>query len=56
MVKLKVTGMTCAACSAHVEKAVKGVEVGVGFASASMCGSEMHDEIFYGEKGDKIYI
>lgn len=32
-------------------QAVKGVEVGVGFASASMCGSEMHDEIFYGKKG-----
>ena len=32
-------------------QAVKGVEVGVGFASASMCGCEMHDEIFYGEKG-----
>lgn len=32
-------------------QAVKGVEVGAGFAAASMCGSEMHDEIFYGEKG-----
>ena len=27
--KFNVTGMTCAACSAHVEKAVRGVE-GVG--------------------------
>ena len=28
---------------------VKGVEVGAGFASAVLCGSEMHDEIFYDE-------
>ena len=26
MEKFDVTGMTCAACSAHVERAVRGVE------------------------------
>ena len=28
-------------------QAVKGVEIGAGFAMASMCGSEAHDEIYY---------
>ena len=30
-------------------QAVKGVEVGAGFAAAEMTGREMHDEIFYEE-------
>ena len=38
--KFKVTGMTCAACSAHVDKAVKGVrgvtECNVNLLSNSM--------------------
>ena len=31
--------------------AVKGVEIGVGFAAASMKGSQVHDALHYGEKG-----
>jgi chorismate synthase len=30
--------------------AIKGIEIGAGFKSASLFGSEMHDEIFYNEK------
>ena len=30
-------------------QAVKGVEIGVGFAAASVSGKEVHDEIFYDE-------
>ncbi len=32
-------------------QAVKGVEVGMGFAAASVSGKEVHDEMFIGEKG-----
>ncbi len=32
-------------------QAIKGVEVGMGFAAAQARGSEVHDEIFYGERG-----
>ena len=32
-------------------QAVKGVEVGDGFALASVSGKNAHDEIYYGEKG-----
>jgi len=32
-------------------QAVKGVEIGAGFAYASATGSAMHDEIFYSAKG-----
>ena len=38
--KFSVTGMTCAACSAHVEKAVKGVE-GVQSVSVSLLTNSM---------------
>ena len=38
--KFDVTGMTCAACSAHVEKAVKGVE-GVKSVSVSLLTNSM---------------
>ena len=38
--KFSVTGMTCAACSAHVEKAVKGVE-GVKSVSVSLLTNSM---------------
>ena len=38
--KFSVTGMTCAACSAHVEKAVKGVE-GVESVSVSLLTNSM---------------
>ena len=30
--------------------AIKGVEIGAGFKSASLFGSKMHDEIYYDEK------
>lgn len=30
--------------------AIKGIEIGAGFKSASLFGSKMHDEIFYNEK------
>lgn len=30
-------------------QAIKGVEIGLGFKSASLAGSKVHDEIFYGE-------
>ncbi len=39
-VKFSVTGMTCAACSAHVEKAVKGV-IGVTDVSVSLLTNSM---------------
>lgn len=32
-------------------QAVKGVEVGLGFAAAARRGSAVHDEIFFGEEG-----
>ncbi|MBE6896989.1 MAG: heavy-metal-associated domain-containing protein, partial [Ruminococcaceae bacterium] len=38
--KYKVTGMTCAACSAHVEKATKGVK-GVSEVSVSLLTNSM---------------
>ena len=38
--KFNVTGMTCAACSAHVEKAVRGVE-GVGSVSVNLLMNNM---------------
>lgn len=38
--KFNVTGMTCAACSAHVEKAVRGVE-GVGTVSVNLLMNSM---------------
>lgn len=36
-------------------QAIKGVEVGLGFAAASRFGSEVHDEIFYDQK-KKIFF
>lgn len=33
-------------------QAIKGVEVGYGFAGAMLPGSEVHDEIFYSETGN----
>jgi chorismate synthase len=30
--------------------AIKGVEIGLGFASAKRCGSEVHDPISYSKK------
>ncbi|HWR82777.1 MAG TPA: chorismate synthase [Candidatus Deferrimicrobium sp.] len=33
---------------------VKGVEIGLGFQAATMCGSEVHDEIFYDPNGDPV--
>jgi len=36
-------------------QAIKGVEIGLGFESAYRKGSEMHDEIFYEERGTKGY-
>ena len=38
--KYEVTGMMCAACQAHVEKAVKGVD-GVNFVNVSLLGKNM---------------
>ena len=38
--KFSVSGMTCAACSAHVEKAVRGVE-GVSEVSVSLLTNSM---------------
>ncbi len=32
-------------------QAIKGVEIGEGFAVAEKSGKDIHDEIFYGEKG-----
>jgi chorismate synthase (EC 4.2.3.5) len=32
-------------------QSVKGVEIGMGFKTAERYGSEVHDEIFYGENG-----
>lgn len=32
-------------------QSVKGVEIGLGFRGAAMRGSEVHDEIYYDEKG-----
>lgn len=34
-------------------QAIKGVEVGLGFAAAEKCGSEVHDEIYF-EKGEYV--
>ncbi len=31
-------------------QAIKGVEIGMGFAAAHSCGSEMHDRIYYNEE------
>lgn len=36
-------------------QAIKGVEIGEGFANASRPGSEVHDEIFLDEDGDTLY-
>jgi len=30
--------------------AIKGIEIGAGFQSATLSGSQLHDEIFYGDK------
>ena len=38
--KFNVTGMTCSACSAHVEKAVRQVE-GVDSVSVNLLGNSM---------------
>jgi chorismate synthase len=32
-------------------QAIKGVEIGLGFAAATLPGSKVHDEIFAGESG-----
>ena len=40
MEKFDVTGMTCAACSAHVERAVRGVE-GVKEVAVSLLTNSM---------------
>ena len=46
----KLDGQLCQAlCSIH---AVKGVEIGDGFANALKFGSEVHDEIFANRKGE----
>ena len=45
--KFNVTGMTCSACSAHVEKAVRQVE-GVDSVSVNLLGNSMLVE--YGGK------
>jgi chorismate synthase len=36
-------------------QAIKGVEIGLGFESAYRNGSEVHDEIFYEERGKGAY-
>lgn len=36
-------------------QAIKGVEIGEGFANAARPGSEVHDEIFLDEDGDTLY-
>ena len=36
-------------------QAIKGVEIGMGFASADHAGSEVHDEIFFDKKRKKFY-
>lgn len=41
----KLDGILCGALMGV--QAVKGVEVGMGFAAAHSCGSAVHDEIFY---------
>ena len=46
--KFNVTGMTCSACSAHVEKAVKDVK-GVQTADVSLLTNSMAMPV--GEKG-----
>ena len=43
MEKFDVTGMTCAACSAHVERAVRGVE-GVKEVTVSLLTNSMNVE------------
>ena len=66
VVELRVRGLKCGfgSCMTYAEKldgrlaaalmsiqAVKGVEVGLGFAAAARRGSAVHDEIFFGEEG-----
>lgn len=51
--KFSVSGMTCAACSAHVEKAVKGVE-GVGEVSVSLLTNSMTVSFSEPASADKI--
>ena len=36
-------------------QAIKGIEIGAGFECANLFGSEIHDEIFYDAKTDRIY-
>ena len=36
-------------------QAIKGVEIGEGFANAARPGSEVHDEIFLADDGDTLY-
>ena len=43
--KYNVTGMTCSACSAHVEKAVRGVQ-GVSEVSVNLLTNSMVVETF----------
>ena len=52
--KFDVTGMTCAACSAHVEKAVRGVE-GVEDVSVNLLGGSMLVE-YDGQTGPQQII
>ena len=42
---LKLDALLCSALMGV--QAIKGVEIGAGFGSADLCGSKVHDEIFY---------
>ena len=51
--KFNVTGMTCTACSAHVEKAVNGVP-GVEACNVNLLGNSMLVEYTYQTNAEEI--
>ena len=53
--KYEVTGMMCAACQAHVEKAVKGVD-GVNFVNVSLLGKNMVVDFDEAKTSDETII
>lgn len=53
MEKFDVTGMTCAACSAHVERAVRGVE-GVKEVAVSLLTNSMTVDFSLPATAEKI--
>ena len=52
MEKFDVTGMTCAACSAHVERAVRGVE-GVKEVTVSLLTNSMTCLLYTSDAADE---